>query len=335
MSVLAPSHTIEEVVGPRRLNPMTDLSEVADLIEQAFFEDLDHEGRQVLRELRHLSRWAILLWLMRLIGPGFEEILSGFVWEENGHIVGNVSVNVISGMLAHWRISNVAVEPAHRRRGIAQHLMEATIDYVQQRAGKTIFLQVRDDNAAALRLYEGLGFQSITAETEMYLPAGFVVAALPQADNRVRAAHSGDSHPLYSLALAATPKPEQRLTPINRIDFETDWLLELSEKLTAFTSGSRTYRFVIDGKSGLAAYARLVTARGKNGIHRLSLLVHPAYQGQVEEALLRTTLSQLTGRTVPAEVQIRLNATKEPEIAALTACGFKKRRTLVTMELHV
>ena len=334
MSVLAPSHTIEEVVGPRRLNPMTDLSEVADLIEQAFFEDLDHEGRQVLRELRHLSRWAILLWLMRLIGPGFEEILSGFVWEENGHIVGNVSVNVISGMFAHWRISNVAVEPAHRRRGIAQHLMEATIDYVQQRAGKTIFLQVRDDNAAALRLYEGLGFQSITAETEMYLPPSSA-GALSSGTHEARPAHSHDAQSLYALALAATPKPEQRLTPINRIDFETDWLLEFSEKLTAFTSGRRTYRFVIDGKSGLAAYARLVTARGENGIHRLSLLVHPAYQGQVEGALLRTTLSQLTGRTAPAEVQIRLNATKEPEIAALTACGFKKRRTLVTMELHV
>ena len=62
MSVLAPSHTIEEVVGPRRLNPMTDLSEVADLIEQAFFADR-HNGaaaesylRRALEALLDLGR---------------------------------------------------------------------------------------------------------------------------------------------------------------------------------------------------------------------------------------------------------------------------------------
>ena len=335
MSVLAQSHAVEEVVGPRRLDPLTDLAEVADLIEQAFSEDLDFDGRQVLRELRHLSRWAILLWVMRLVGPGFEEILSGFVWEENEQIVGNVSVNPMSGTFAHWRVSNVAVEPEYRRRGIAQQLMEATIDYVRQRAGKAIYLQVRDDNAAAQKLYEGLGFQIVTAETEMYLPAGFVLATLPPADGRARAAHSSDSHPLYSLALAATPKHDQRLTPINRIDFEVDWLLELSEKLSALTSGSRTYRFVVDGQPGLAAYAKLVTAHGKHGVHRLSLMVHPSCQGHVEDDLLRLTLSRLPRQATSAEVQVRMNASKGPEIAALAAFGFRKRRTLVTMELHV
>ena len=334
MSVLASSQTANEIVGPRRLNPMTDLAEVADLIEQAFFEDLDHEGRQVLRELRHLSRWAILLWLMRSIGPGFEEILSGFVWEENGHIVGNVSINMISGTFAHWRISNVAVEPAYRRQGIARHLMDETIDHVQRRAGTRIYLQVRDDNAAALRLYEGLGFESVTAETEMYLPANCATATAPRMAD-ARKPNSRDSQPLYSLALAATPKADQRLTPVNRIDFEIDWLLELSEKLASVTSRSRTYRYVVDGESGLAGYAKLVTARRKDGVHRLSLLVHPSYQGRVEDTLLRAALNKLRHRTTPAEVQIRLNATKEAEIAALSACGFEKRRTLVTMQLHL
>ena len=334
MSVLASSRAAEKSSGPRRLNPTTDLSAVADLIEEAFSKDLDQEGRQVLKELRQLSRWGILLWLLKATSPAFEDILSGFVWEEDGHIVGNVSVNMTAHLLSQWRISNVAVAPSYRRRGIARRLMETTIAHIDRKGGRRVYLQVRDDNVPALKLYKDLDLQSVTAETEMYLPAGFATTP-PLDDFQPRPLRREESSQVYSLALAVTPQSDQRLTPLSQLDFELDWIQQLSENLTALTSGRRTYRFVIDGKSGLAAYTKLTTARRGGSPHRISLLVHPDYQGTVENALISTALLTLTRHHTPAEVQVRLNAGKKQEIEALRALEFVKRRTLITMELHL
>ena len=334
MSVLASSRAAEKPASPRRLNPSTDLSAVADLIEEAFSEDLDQEGRQVLKELRQLSNWGVLLWLLRATSPAFEDILSGFVWEEDGHIVGNVSANVTAHVLSQWRVSNVAILPAYRRRGIARHLMEMTIAHIDRKGGRKVYLQVRDENGPALRLYKDLDFQSVTAETEMYLPAGSATAP-PLDDFQPRPLRREESSQVYSLALAATSQADQRQTPPNRSDFEVDWIQQLSDSLTAFTSGRRTYRFVVEGKSELAAYAKLTTARHGGSAHRLSLLVRPDCQGTVESALIRTVLSTVTQHQGPAEIQIRLNAGKKGEIAALSALGFVKRRTLITMELRL
>jgi ribosomal-protein-alanine acetyltransferase len=52
-------------------------------------------------------------------------------------------------------ILNVAVDPAHRRHGIARRLLEAEL----ARGRNTWFLELRESNIPALRLYESLGFQ--------------------------------------------------------------------------------------------------------------------------------------------------------------------------------
>jgi ribosomal protein S18 acetylase RimI-like enzyme len=334
MAVLASTHTERTSSGPRRLEPASDLSEVADLIEEAFSEDLDREGYQVLGELRQLGRWGILLGMLKFISPELEDILSGFVWEEDGHIVGNVSVNIITHRLSHWRISNVAVALPFRQKGIARSLMEATVDFIDERGGRKVYLQVRDDNTPALKLYESLDFRSVTAETEMYLPN---LPSVPELSTPVefqpRPLRSNESTAVYALALSATPKSNQRLTPINQIDFETDWIQSLSDGITALTTGKKVYRFVVDGASKLAAYLQLTTARRGGSPHRLQLLVQPEYEGRVEPDLIRFVLGILAHHHSQAEIQIRLNAEKQKEIEGLESCGFLKRRTLITMEL--
>jgi [ribosomal protein S18]-alanine N-acetyltransferase len=59
-----------------------------------------------------------------------------------------------------WHIMNVAVDPDHRRRGVASDLLgrlfELTAD--DERRGYT--LEVRVSNAGAIELYRKLGFES-------------------------------------------------------------------------------------------------------------------------------------------------------------------------------
>ena len=71
-------------------------------------------------------------------------------------IVGTVGLQIIGG---DGEISNVAVMPAFRGRGIARNLLEAAIENARQQGVKDFTLEVRAGNLPALHLYESLGFR--------------------------------------------------------------------------------------------------------------------------------------------------------------------------------
>jgi ribosomal protein S18 acetylase RimI-like enzyme len=55
-------------------------------------------------------------------------------------------------------ITAVEVAPAHRRRGLATHLLVAALRHARARGATNVYLQTTDDNEAALTLYRGVGF---------------------------------------------------------------------------------------------------------------------------------------------------------------------------------
>jgi ribosomal-protein-alanine N-acetyltransferase len=73
---------------------------------------------------------------------------------------GLIGFAVVSRYVDAWHVMNVAVAPSHRRRGVARALLERVFEVtaVDPRRGYT--LEVRVSNAGAIRLYEGLGFES-------------------------------------------------------------------------------------------------------------------------------------------------------------------------------
>ena len=73
----------------------------------------------------------------------------------DGRTVGYVgSLSVIDEL----EITNVAVHPAYRRRGIGAALLGALIDVAHTENAVRITLDVRQSNEAALALYEKFGF---------------------------------------------------------------------------------------------------------------------------------------------------------------------------------
>jgi ribosomal-protein-alanine N-acetyltransferase len=56
-------------------------------------------------------------------------------------------------------ILNLAVDPAHRRGGIARTLLAAGLAVLRRRGAGEIFLEVRESNLAAQALYRAAGFR--------------------------------------------------------------------------------------------------------------------------------------------------------------------------------
>jgi ribosomal-protein-alanine N-acetyltransferase len=57
-----------------------------------------------------------------------------------------------------WHIMNVAVDPDHRRRGVATRLLSRLFELTDDGHGRGYTLEVRVSNAHAITLYERLGF---------------------------------------------------------------------------------------------------------------------------------------------------------------------------------
>ena len=65
-------------------------------------------------------------------------------------------------------IENIAVDEGARRQGIARALMNTLLSDGQKRGVKTFFLEVRESNEPAVRLYESLGFVRIGTRKDYY-----------------------------------------------------------------------------------------------------------------------------------------------------------------------
>jgi ribosomal protein S18 acetylase RimI-like enzyme len=157
---------VNEAPQLRPLNILRDLPNVADLIEKCFASTMDSEGRSYLQQMRRAGRDnSFLRWASNAVETAAMP-LSGYVWEESGQIIGNVSL--IPHRSKHKRIyliANVATHPDHRRRGIGRALTLAAVHHAQARRASEIWLHVRDDNPGAISLYDQLGFAEIARRT--------------------------------------------------------------------------------------------------------------------------------------------------------------------------
>jgi len=288
---------------------------VADLIEVAFGVELGPEGREAVRGMRAAAYMGPLLWVLGLWG----DLFSGYVWVEEKRVVGNVTLSRSRG---GYLVSNLAVHPDYRRRGIARRLVEAAIERAEKKRAPWVALEVRRDNRAAKGLYEKLSFVRVDAWTEMRLAE--TVALVLREGPAVRELEPTEWREGYGLWKETLPKETALLGARegSKPDLGEglfDWLWGLL--------GRRRYRWVAGG-------SMLTLRLSWAGRHRLEMVVHGEERGQVEEGLLAKAFSIL--RTHPPRgVVARIYPSYPETVKILGGCGFIEERTLERMILRL
>ncbi|HEY4342729.1 MAG TPA: GNAT family N-acetyltransferase [Parvibaculum sp.] len=74
-------------------------------------------------------------------------------------------------------ILTVAVDISHRGQGLGRKLMEAAAAFALASGAAALFLEVADDNVAALALYERLGFVTVGMRPDYYARGTARIAA--------------------------------------------------------------------------------------------------------------------------------------------------------------
>lgn len=311
----------------RKVNVRQDLPAVADLIEICFAATLDEDGREYLRHLRWAARDDhYLSWLQnaaeRLASP-----LYGFVWEEDGKIVGNLSLIPLyrRGKLIYL-IANVAVHPAYRQRGMGRALTQTALDHLRERGIDTAWLQVRDDNPVAHNLYLSLGFVERARRTtwqsspmtwlDRRLPEGVTIHHRRQQDwDRQRAWLREIYPPEVSWNL---PLNYARINPGVWNQFMC-WLRGESQEHWAARLGSAPI-----------GYASWEPMRASSDA--LWMAVDPQHENEAIEALLLHARTALVGRGRALSVNYPAGRAS----AAFMRAAFTNHQTLIwmTVKLH-
>jgi ribosomal protein S18 acetylase RimI-like enzyme len=313
-----------EAIDPhiRLIDAWRDGSSIADLLELSFRDEgIDDNGLRMIRMLRNY-------------GP-FESILMegspGFVWVEDGQVLGNVGMLRNPTRRDTWVIGNVATHPAHRNRGIASALLRAIIHYSHVRGARNIALQVVEGNRPAQHLYEKHGFHSVGAvayyrrASVRVQPVWHDVSAVGAL--AVRRAGWIDSENVWGTSRLNVP---EELTYSEPFD-ERVYRLGLRWSLANFFSGNPD-RWLVGEAGGRFAGAVRTRVNMEASEHHVELMLAPETGEDRGIALLEQALKHFEiyiGKPLLA-TQSRPH---EASHAALQAMGFKPQRTLVHMLL--
>ena len=81
------------------------------------------------------------------------------------NIVGFIGLMAVAG---EGDITNVAVLPSHRKRGIGDQLVATILSLAKEKEISKIMLEVRASNEAAIHLYEKYGFEFLCIRKNYY-----------------------------------------------------------------------------------------------------------------------------------------------------------------------
>lgn len=315
--------------GLRPLSLARDWRQVIELIEVAFGKALDAEARRALHSMRLPPLLAPLIGLLDSLSPPGEGMMPGYVWVEDGRVVGTASVRRLHSYSHGWLISNVAVHPVWQGRGIGRALLEAAVGFARDHGGAWVVLQVRDDNQVARQLYESLSFHTIGQVIRLRRAT---LEEVPEVGARVlplRPARWSDGGALFRLARTLTPYDMLWTDVMNRDLYRVG----LPGRLAARLQGYRR-RWWVDDTLGRRLKAAVgVEMNPRNPWHRLRLLILPQAQDeQLASDLVAFGLAQLAdAHSLPVEIEHP--ASDKATQSALTRAGFESLFALIHMRL--
>lgn len=316
--------------GARRINPATDMPQLLTLLEQVFGEKLGEAGKRMLSTNASMLQSPAFLWRLN---PMVSKLATGYVWLENGRIVGNATL-LNTKKPGRFLVVNVAVHPDYRRRGIARQLMLHLQEMAQQYGGNQMLLQVVKENSPAVDLYRSLGYVPLGSMTTWVSSVSRVreVASSLGSDATVpaiRELRSSEWRSAYRLDVAALHPDLNWPEPLAADAYKSGWWQRFSQ----FMNGRASETWVAVAPNGhLAGMASIWSEWGRS--HQGSLRVHPAWQGQLERPLLAKIMRRL--KYLPQRnIQIHHPDTDELTSAILREANFTTRRTLAHMRLDL
>lgn len=131
------------------------------MIEPMCLDDL--EGVLEIETLSFSTPWSRQSFLHEILE---NERAVYLVYKEFGKVLGYVGMWVV---LDEGHITNLAVHPSYRQRGVGRGLIQRLEEVGRERGVRHLTLEVRKSNMPAQNLYREVGFTSVGVRRQYYL----------------------------------------------------------------------------------------------------------------------------------------------------------------------
>ena len=226
--------------------------------------------------LRRAFRWdaRLVLGFLRLVG---RPIIVFYIAEEDARVVGTTALS-FQGPTGY--LSMVVVDPAYRRRGFAQALLERSRSMSARLGKRYVALDVLAKNAPARALYERAGYRSLRVQSFLVHDDASAFPKLPPPPE-LRPFRPSDAKPLAEIARRANPAEVERVLP-------TDDRMIRGSRFASSVMAAETATWVVDRGQGPEAWIRAVVSRATEAGHLAAPIVGEGVAPDLALALVST-----------------------------------------------
>lgn len=156
---------------------------------QPYFEKFNRQWIEELFEMEPVDEWVLTNPDKAILEGGGAILMA----EYHGVPVGTVGLRKFDEDT--FEFTKMAVDPAYRRRGIAEALSYSSFLKAKELGAKKVILYSNKKNAGAIKLYEKIGFVHLPVENDVYKRANVkmeisISKAFAVAQQFFRAQHS-------------------------------------------------------------------------------------------------------------------------------------------------
>lgn len=130
------------------------------------FEVREASERDLVKILRIEKECFPDPWSINIFRGALSEPHARIFVLEDGEEVAGYAVSTV--VLDEGSLDDLAVAPAKREQGGGRMLLKAVLEDAQKKGVKRMFLEVRETNAKAVRLYESAGFTAMGVRKAYY-----------------------------------------------------------------------------------------------------------------------------------------------------------------------
>jgi ribosomal protein S18 acetylase RimI-like enzyme len=148
---------------------------------QPYFEKFNRAWIEELFEMEPVDEWVLTNPDKAIIESGGAILMA----EYEGVLAGTVGLRKVDDTT--YEFTKMAVDPAFRRKGIAEAISYASLEKARELGADKVILYSNTKNAAAIRLYEKIGFRHIPVENDVYKRANVKMEIRVEVDRTIPA----------------------------------------------------------------------------------------------------------------------------------------------------
>ena len=135
---------------------------------QGIIRDMDMNDIDNIMEIEKISfvdHWSVKMFQEIIFSP----ISRGFIVEQDKTLVG---YTVLYAVDVEAHIMNFAVDAAKRKQGFGRQLLAQVVTFLKENDISECYLEVREQNGDAQKLYKSFGFEVIGRRKRYYTETG-------------------------------------------------------------------------------------------------------------------------------------------------------------------